>query len=80
MFSTGPGSGLIKRVIKLHCLSYKVKHTGGCTAYTFSFVPSFVAKTQNYALQEACFDKFTIPSLEDFVDRERDVALCNHSS
>ena len=39
-----------------------------CPFCTFSFVPSFVAKTQNPALLDAYFDEFIIPFLRDFVD------------
>ena len=43
----------------------------------FSYVPGFVAKTQNPSILDICCNRFTIPSLEDFVDRDRmEMLLC----
>ena len=36
-----------KRVIELHGLSSRVQHARGWKSCTFSFVPDFVAETQN---------------------------------
>ena len=38
-----------KRIGELHALLYRVSHTRGWGEVTFSFVPGFVAKTQNPA-------------------------------
>ena len=41
----------------------------------FSFVTGFMAKTQNSALQDKCFDEFTVPSFMDFVGRDKEEML-----
>ena len=58
-----------KRVSELHGLLYSqaFRRMNSCI---FSFVPGFVAKTQNPALLDTCFDEFTIPSLKDVVDED----------
>ena len=33
---------------------------------TFSFLPDFVAKTQNPSVPDPQFDEFMVPSLDDF--------------
>ena len=42
---------------------------------TFSFLPDFVAKTQNPSVPDPQFDEFMVPSLDDFVDGDRDEHL-----
>ena len=60
-----------KRVSELHGLLCKVKYSRTWSSYTFSFVPSFVAKVKNPSLPDMHFDKFAIPSLVGFMDRDR---------
>ena len=44
-------------------------------SFTFSFVPEFVAKTQNPSESDPKFGEFNI-HLSDFVDGERESLLC----
>ena len=40
-------------------------------------MPGFVAKTLNPSVPDTHFDEFTVPSLDDFVDRDRgELLLC----
>ena len=41
----------------------------------FSYVPDFVAKTQNPVVHDLRYEEFTIPSLDDFVGGDRDELL-----
>ena len=41
----------------------------------FSFLPDFVAKTQNPSVYEPCFKEFTAPLLADLLDEDRDEML-----
>ena len=55
-----------KRVSELHGLSFRVRHSCRWRTSTFSFLPDFVAKTQNPSIPDSCFEEFSIPSLDDF--------------
>ena len=66
-----------KRVGELHALTDKVGHSRGWKSLSFSFMPDFVAKTQNPSVPDHRFDGFTIPSLRDFTgDDPREMVLC----
>ena len=52
-----------KRVGELHALSYRVSHTMDWKEVSFSFVPSFVAKTQDQSLFDPWFESFVVPAL-----------------
>ena len=66
-----------KRVGELHALTAKVGHSEGWKSLSFSFVPDFVAKTQNPSVPDHRFDGFTIPSLKDFSgDDPQEMVLC----
>ena len=58
-------------VSESHSLSYQVCDLKGWRSYTFSFFPEFVAKTQNPSVYDQHFEEFAVPSLADFVDRDR---------
>ena len=47
----------------------------GWRSCTFSFLPEIVAKTQNLSVYDPHFEEFTVPSLADFVDGDRDEML-----
>ena len=65
-----------KRVSELHGLSYIiVRYSRGWRSCTFSFLLDFVAKKQNLSVYDSCIDEFTLPSLADFVDGDRDEML-----
>ena len=55
-----------KTVNELHGLSFRVCHSQGWRSCTFSFLPDFVANTQNPFVCNPHFDEFTILSLDDF--------------
>lgn len=66
-----------KRVGELHALSATVGHSEGWRSLAFSFVPDFVAKTQNPSVPDHRFDGFSIPSLKDFTgDDPEEMCLC----
>ena len=52
-----------KRIGELHGLSFRVSHTQGWKSMSFSFVPGFVAKTQDPSISDPRFESFTIPAL-----------------
>ena len=52
-----------KRVGELHALSYRVSHARDWKEVSFSFVPGFVAKTQDQASFDPRFESFTVPAL-----------------
>ena len=59
----------------LFLLSSSLKGWRSCT---FSLVPDFLAKTQNPSVHDFYFEEFTVPSLVDFVYRDRDeMLLCS---
>ena len=66
-----------KRVGELHALSAKVGHSKHWRSLSFSFVPDYVAKTQNPSIPDPRFDGFTIPSLKDYTGDDPDkMNLC----
>ena len=52
-----------KRVGELHALSYLVSHSTDWKEVSFSFVPGFVAKTQDQSSFDPRFENFTVPAL-----------------
>ena len=52
-----------KRIGELHTLSYRVSHSRGWTEVSFSFVPGFVAKTQDPSSLAPRFEGFTVSAL-----------------
>ena len=52
-----------KRVGELHALSYRVSHATYWKEVSFSFVPGFVAKTQDQSSFDPRFENFTVPAL-----------------
>ena len=64
-----------KRVGELHGISHEVRHSRGWNSLTFSFVPDFVAKTQDPSVFDARFESFTVPSLRDLTDGDQDEML-----
>ena len=59
-----------KRISKLHCLSYQ-----GWRSSTFSFLSNFMAKILNPSVYDPRFEEVTVPSLANFVDKDRDEML-----
>ena len=64
-----------KRVGELHALSHRVRHSEGWHSLSFSFVPEFVAKTQNPSVYDPRFEEFEVPSLRDFTGDDPDEML-----
>ena len=52
-----------KRIGELHALSYRVSHSRGWAEVSFSFVPGFVAKTQDPSSLAPRFEGFTVRAL-----------------
>ena len=52
-----------KRVGELHALSYCVSHSTDWKEVSFSFVPDFVAKTQDQSSFDPRFESFVVPTL-----------------
>ena len=52
-----------KRIGELHGLSYRLAHSEGWKEVSFSFVPAFVAKTQDPSISDPRFESFSIPAL-----------------
>ena len=52
-----------KRVGELHGLSFRVSHASGWKQISFTFVPGFVAKTQDPFASDSRFEGFSIPAL-----------------
>ena len=52
-----------KRVGELHALSYRVFYSTDWKEVSFSFVPGFVAKTQDQSSFDPRFESFTVPAL-----------------
>ena len=52
-----------KRIGELHALSYRVSHSRSWAEVSFSFVPGFVAKTQDPSSLAPRFEGFTVPAL-----------------
>ena len=65
-----------KRVRELHALSHRVSHSIGWKEVSFSFVPGFVAKTQDQPSLDPRFESFTIPALPKSRDSPNGRLLC----
>ena len=52
-----------KRIGELHALSYRVFHSRGWGEISFSFIPGFVAKTQDPSSLAPRFEGFSVPAL-----------------
>ena len=66
-----------KQVNELHGLPDRVRHLKGWRSCTFSFLPDFMTKSQNPSAYDPHFEEFTVPSLADFADEDRDkIFLC----
>ena len=52
-----------KQVGELHALSYRVSHATDWKEVSSSFVPGFVAKTQDQSSFDPRFENFTVPAL-----------------
>ena len=65
-----------KRVGELHALSHRVSHSVGWKEVSFSFVPGFVAKTQDQSSLDPRFESFTIPALPKSRDSPNGRLLC----
>ena len=67
-----------KMASELHGFSVKVHHSQGRKSCTFSFLPYFMAKTQNLSVLNSHFKKFFVLSLDDFIGSDRDELLPSH--
>ena len=65
-----------KRVGELHALSHRVSQSGGWKEVSSSFVPGFVAKTQDQSSLDPRFESFTIPALPKSRDSPNGRLLC----
>ena len=64
-----------KMVSELHGLSFRGRHSRGWRSCMFSFLPDFVAQTQNPSIPDSRFKEFSITSLHDFVEDDQDELL-----
>ena len=64
-----------KQIGELHALSYRVSHARNWGEVSFSFVPGFVAKTQDPSSLAPRFEGFTIPTLPN-ARNNRNGRLC----
>ena len=65
-----------KRIGELHALSYRVSHSRGWAEVSFSFVPGFVAKTQDPSSLAPRFEGFTVPALPNARNNRNGRLLC----
>ena len=65
-----------KRVGELHDLSYRVSHSRGWGEVSFSFVPGFVAKTQDPFSLAPRFEGFTVSALPNARNNRNGRLLC----
>ena len=65
-----------KRIGELHALSYCVSHSMGWAEVSFSFVPGFVAKTQDPSSLAPRFEGFTVPALPNARNNRNGRLLC----
>ena len=56
-----------KRVSELHSLFFRVRHSCGWNSYSLSFLPDFVAKTQNPSVPDTHFVEFSVRPLTSLV-------------
>ena len=65
-----------KRIGELYSLSYCVSHSRGWAEVSFSFVPGFVAKTQDPSSLAPRFEGFTVPALPNARNNRNGRLLC----
>ena len=65
-----------KRISELHALSYRVSHFRGWGKVSFSFVPGFVAKTQDPSSLAPWFEGFTVLALLNARNNRNGRLLC----
>ena len=65
-----------KRIGELHALSYRVSHSRGWGEVSFSFVPGFMAKTQDPSSLAPRFEGFTVPALLNVRNNRNGRLLC----
>ena len=65
-----------KRIGELHALSYRVSHSRNWGEVSFSFVPGFVAKTQDPSSLAPRFEGFTVPALPNARNNRNGRLLC----
>ena len=65
-----------KRIGELHVLLYHVSHSRGWAEVSFSFVPGFVAKTQDPSSLASRFEGFTVPALPNVRNNRNGRLLC----
>ena len=65
-----------KRIGELHTLSYHVSHSRGWAEVSFSFVPGFVAKTQDPSSLASRFEGYTVPALPNARNNRNGRLLC----
>ena len=66
----------VKRIGELHALSYHVSHFRGWAEVSFSFVPGFVAKTQDPSFLAPRFEGLTVPALPNARNNRNGRLLC----
>ena len=67
---------LVKQVGELHALLYRVSHSRGWGEVSFSFVPGFVAKTQDPSSSAPRLEGFTVPALPNSSTNRNGKLLC----
>ena len=65
-----------KRIGELHALSYRVSHTRAWGEVSFSFVPGFVAKTQDPPSLAPRFKGFSVPAIPNARKNRNGRLLC----
>ena len=65
-----------KRIGELHALSYRVSHSRDWGEVSFSFVPGFVAKTQDPSSLAPRFEGFSVPALPNARNNRNGKLLC----
>ena len=65
-----------KRIVELRALSYGVSHSKDWGEVSFSFVPGFVAKTQDPSSLASRFEGFTVPALPNARNNRNGRLLC----
>ena len=65
-----------KRIGELHALSYRLSHSRGWSEVSFSFIPGFVAKTQDPSSLAPRFEGFTVPALPNARNNLNGKLLC----
>ena len=65
-----------KRIGELHALSYRVSHSRNWGEVSSSFVPGFVAKTQDPSSLAPRFEGFTVPALPNARNNRNGRLLC----